>query len=332
MRIFMGSGHCYPARHGGMASDRLTDLAAKGFAELGHQVFYELRWGATESQPEGVELVNERRYDVDVMYLQRWQSPRTRDVPWVLTYHAPRKANDPMWPKVRGNWIFVSQTHARSFGRNRYVTNGIDPSEFIYSETKDDYFLFAVANLGDLKVKGYEIVQSLVRECGIKVIVAGAPPFGESADTYIRMFESQGVAYSGYVSGERKAELFARAKCLLFPTQQNEPFGLVVAEALVSGTPVISSDNGACPEIITPDVGIVCATMNDYKSAVEQIERIAPLACRTAALERYHYLRMARDYVSEFEKEIEVRLTGETREYWLELDRHGQHFTVGVLW
>lgn len=304
----MGAGHCYPARNGGMASDRLADLAAKGFAELGHEVLYELHGGASEPLPDGVELVSERRYDVDVMYLQRWQSPETRGVPWVLTYHAPRKAKDPVLPQVQDNWIFVSETHARSFGRHRYVTNGIDPGEFIYSETKDDYFLFAVADLADLEVKGFAIARSLIRECGIKVIVAGAVPSDESPDGYIQMFKDHEVAYSGYVSGERKAELFARAKCLLFPTQQNEPFGLVVAEALVSGTPVISSYNGACPQIVTPDVGFVCATFDEYRSAVRNIDRISPLTCRTVALERYNYLRMARDYLREFQKEIALRL------------------------
>ena len=155
----MGAGHCYPARNGGMASDRLADLAAKGFAELGHEVLYELHGGASEPLPDGVELVSERRYDVDVMYLQRWQSPETRGVPWVLTYHAPRKAKDPVLPQVQDNWIFVSETHARSFGRHRYVTDGIDPGEFIYSETKDDYFLFAVADLADLEVKGFAMAR-----------------------------------------------------------------------------------------------------------------------------------------------------------------------------
>jgi glycosyltransferase involved in cell wall biosynthesis len=303
----MGAGHRYPARDGGMASDRLADLAAKGLAELGHEVLYELHGGASAPLPDGVELVGKRRYDVDVMYLQRWQSPETQGVPWVLTYHAPRKANDPVFRQVRDNWIFVSESHARSFGRNRYVTNGIDPGEFIYSETKDDYFLFAVADLADLGVKGFEIARSLIRECGIKVIVAGAVPSDESPDGYIQMFKDHEVAYSGYVSGERKAELFARAKCLLFPTQQNEPFGLVVAEALVSGTPVISSYNGACPQIVTPDVGFVCATFDEYRSAVRNIDRISPLTCRTVALERYHYLRMARDYLLEFQKEIALR-------------------------
>ena len=307
MKIYMGAGHRYPARNGGLPSDRIADLVAKGFVELGHQVFYELHGGASEPLPDGIELVRERRYDVDVMYLQPWQSPETRGIPWVVTYHAPRKENDMILSHIRDNWVFVSESHAHSFGRNRYVTNGIDPSEYVFLDTKEDYFLFAVANLQDLEVKGFEIAKFLVRECGIKVAVAGALPSDESSDRYIQMFNDLGAEYVGYVSGLRKAELFAKAKCLLFPTQQNEPFGLVVAESLISGTPVICSNNGACAHIVTPDLGFVCGTRADYIFAVRNIDQISRLTCRVAALERFHYLRMARDYIREFEKEIALR-------------------------
>lgn len=329
----MAAGHRYPARTGAMASDRVADYLAKGLAELGHRIIYKLELGASEPLPANIELVNERRYDVDVMCLQDQRSPdsqESRGIPWVTIFHAPRDLNDKIIPYIRDNWIFVSASHARSYGRNRYVTNGIDPSEFVFSETKDDYFLFVVADLSDLELKGFAIARSLVRQCGIRLVVAGAPPAGESA--YIKMFKNDGIEYVGHVSGQRKAELFAGAKCLLFPTQANETFGLVVAEALMSGTPVISSNKGACPEIIMPEVGIICETMDDYKSAVENIDRISPLACRIIALERYHYLRMARDYVVEFEKEIALRSARRSIARWVELNRGGHRFSVGVRW
>jgi hypothetical protein len=333
MKILMAAGHCYPARTGAMASDRVADCLAKGLAELGHQVIYKLELGASEPLPAGIELVYERQYDVDVMCLQdacTLDSQETHGIPWVRTFHSARCANDWRLPYIRDNWIFVSRAHARSYGRSRYVTNGIDPSEFVFSETKSDYFLFAIADLADLDLKGFEIARTLVRKCGIKLVVAGAPPAGESAEPYIQMFKSEGIAYAGHVSGQRKAELFSDAKCLLFPTQANETFGLVVAEALMSGTPVIASNNGACPEIIIPEVGIVCATLEDYKAAVEDIGRISSLTCRTVALERYHYLRMARDYVVEFEKEITRWPTEELFAQCVELDKAGYHFRVGV--
>jgi hypothetical protein len=60
------------------------------------------------------------------------------------------------------NWIFVSRTLARLHGRERYVLNGIDPAEFIYSETKQNYFLFMSSMDWEMK-KGLDIALSLAR-------------------------------------------------------------------------------------------------------------------------------------------------------------------------
>src|SRR5205085_5150811 len=88
-----------------------------------------------------------------------------------------------------------------------------------------------------------------------------------------------------------------------FPTRVNEAFGLGMAEALMSGTPVICSDKGACPEIISPDVGFVCRTDRDYLLALRNLAKISPQACREKAMREFHYRRMAADYVAEYEKE-----------------------------
>ena len=84
----------------------------------------------------------------------------------------------------------------------------------------------------------------------------------------------------------------------------NEAFGLVLVEALISGTPVICSDQGACPEIISSEVGFVCRNRTEYREAVDRLETISPSTCREKALREYHYLSMAADYVKEYEIEI----------------------------
>ena len=67
----------------------------------------------------------------------------------------------------------------------------------------------------------------------------------------------KGIEFVGEIYGTQKSELFAGAQAVLFPTLINEPFGLVIAEALMSGTPVICSDNGACQELIDSEVGFI---------------------------------------------------------------------------
>jgi glycosyltransferase involved in cell wall biosynthesis len=91
---------------------------------------------------------------------------------------------------------------------------------------------------------------------------------------------------------------------LLNPTQLEEAFGLSMAEALMSGTPVICSDRGACPEVISPDVGFVCRDLGDYRRAIEKAGEIRPAACREKALREYHYHRMAEGFLREYRAEI----------------------------
>ena len=105
--------------------------------------------------------------------------------------------------------------------------------------------------------------------------------------------------YGVVVSASKNA---AGAKALLFPTQWNESFGLVMAEALMSGTPVISSSNGACPELITPDVGWICNGPEDYARAILRAHEVAPAKCREKAMRDFHYRRMAVEYVVKYEQ------------------------------
>lgn len=320
MRVLISSSHRYPALSETGSGRRpkpvpsgsgflVHDLLVKGLAELGHEVFYLLRKGADKSLPSGVTLISEPGVDVDVLHtisdrdedlVQERQSQRK---PWVTTCHIDPKAfGDERGPTTE-NWIFVSRTLAELHGRNRYVLNGIDPQEYIFSESKDDYFLFMSTMNWGMK-KGLDVALSLANQMGFKLTVAGTGQDDESINRVAEMCAHIGARYVGDVRGREKAELLAGAKGFLFPTKLDEAFGLGMAEALMSGTPVICSDRGACPELISPDVGFVCRNENDYMTAINQIAGISPQACRDKAMKEYHYLRMASDYVIEYQKEI----------------------------
>ena len=320
MRLLIASPHRYPALSevgSGLhpkpfpsGSGYLTqDLLVKGLAELGHEVFYLLRKGADKPLPAGVTLVSEPNVEADILHtiagfdddlVQEWQA---RGKPWVTTCHLDLKAIGKERDLATENWIFVSRALAALHHRSRYVWNGIDPAEYIYSESKGDYFLFMSAMYWGMK-KGLDVALSLSRRLDFKLVVAGTTGDYESINSVAEMCASAGAQYVGDVRGKEKAELFAGAKGFLFPTKLDEAFGLVMAEALMSGTPVICSDRGACPEVISADVGFVCKDEDDYVTAIHQIASIPPSACRDKAMREYHYLRMASDYVNEYQKEI----------------------------
>jgi len=196
---------------------------------------------------------------------------------------------------------------ARLHASNRFVWNGIDPADFIYSETKNNYFLFVVSG-GVRKArvhKGLDVAFWIAKQTGTKLVVAGGTCNEDDIAELDELCRENDADYIGLINGELKAETFTAARALLFPTQMNEAFGLPVAEALMSGTPVIASDRGAMPELLDPLGGFVCAGESEYLNAVANIGRIKPADCRRLALARFHYLDMARNYVKEYEREIE---------------------------
>jgi glycosyltransferase involved in cell wall biosynthesis len=332
LRILLTSRHRYPAGGsagtGRRANPRssggapiIHDLLAKGLAELGHEVYYHLE-GHDRPPPEGVRFVEEPRCDVDIHHYYNScflhvapavEALAARGVPWIATCHVDARGRPSPVPAHRrgqlpANWVVVSQTLARLYGHRRCVLNGVDPSEFIYSASKGDYLLF-VSRADAAESKGIDRALALARAAGLKLAVMACSTSDAVMDSLAGRCRDAGAAFVGDVRGRHKAELFAGARALLFPSRLNEAFGLVIAEALMSGTPVIASRRGACPELVSPDVGFACDTWDDYLRAVARLGDIRPEACRARALAEFHYLRMARDYVNEYRAEVENRVT-----------------------
>jgi hypothetical protein len=74
--------------------------------------------------------------------------------------------------RAESNWVFVSRFLARAHQADRVVVNGINPDDFIFSETKDDYFLFMAA-MNRAMDKGLDLALALSRSEGFRLVVAG---------------------------------------------------------------------------------------------------------------------------------------------------------------
>ena len=310
MRIYLSSGHRYPGWRYGVAAHVIHDRLARGLAELRHEVRYHVEGFGAEKLADDVIPVSAVNGDEDILHSNRFTAAAVpeRPMPWVRSVHSDLLDQGLSRDRSRPNFIFVSETMARLHSSNRFVWNGIDPVDFIYSETKENHFLFVVSgNVHKARTrKGIDVAFWIAKQTGIKLVVAGGT--GEQADIaeYEKLCGENDADFIGLINGELKAETFAAARALLFPTQMNEAFGLPVAEALMSGTPVIASDRGAMSELLDPLGGFVCANESEYLDAVANIGLIKPIDCRRLALARFHYLDMARNYVKEYEREIET--------------------------
>jgi glycosyltransferase involved in cell wall biosynthesis len=113
------------------------------------------------------------------------------------------------------------------------------------------------------------------------------------------------VEFVGEIDDDKKNEFLGNAYALLFPIDWPEPFGLVMIEAMACGTPVIAYRGGAVPELVEP-----CRTgfiVESLEAAVEAVRRVAQLSrkrCREVFEQRFTAMRMAHDYVQQFERLI----------------------------
>ncbi len=105
------------------------------------------------------------------------------------------------------------------------------------------------------------------------------------------------VEFIGEIGEHEKAEFLGNAAGLLFPIAWQEPFGLVMIEAMACGTPVIALRNGSVPEVVDDGItGFVVDDEAEAASAAEQVHLLDRTLIRTIFEERFTARRMAEDY------------------------------------
>src|SRR5207237_1482705 len=132
----------------------------------------------------------------------------------------------------------------------RVIHHGIDASDFPFGHGSGGYRLF----LGRMSTdKGAARAAQVARKADVPLLVAGKmrePWERDYFDLEVAPLLTDEVQYLGEVDHERKLELLSGARALLFPIRWNEPFGLVMIEALACGTPVVAFPEGAVPAVV----------------------------------------------------------------------------------
>jgi glycosyltransferase involved in cell wall biosynthesis len=202
---------------------------------------------------------------------------------------------------TKGSLVCLSEAQARQAPLGvsvaAVVHNPIDVDVWPPPERKLDYLLW----IGRMHpVKGPHRAIEVARATGRRLVLAGPvqPGFEEFYRAHVAPHvDGDAVCYVGEVGGARKHQLFAEAHALLMPIRWPEPFGMVMVEALASGTPVIAFSSGAAPEIVDHgETGFLVDDEDERAAAVEAAGDLDPARCRQHVAERWSPDRIAAGY------------------------------------
>lgn len=183
------------------------------------------------------------------------------------------------------------------------VYNGIDVERFSFeSATKRTHLLFLGRICED---KGTVPAIKIAKALNLPLVIAGKV---DNADrTYfeeeVKPHLGSGVEYVGEVNFARKVQLYKEAIAVVYPIAFDEPFGLVMAESLIMGTPVVALDRGSVKEIIADgETGIVASSVDELIARFSELKNISAGACRERALQLFSKSRMTARYESLYQR------------------------------
>jgi glycosyltransferase involved in cell wall biosynthesis len=346
-----------PAAYGGVeavVADLIDALDQRGhdvtlFAagQPGTKATFVSLWDGTvperlgESYPEAMHAAASRRAvldavrgaGLDVVHEHTLTGPlnaavyAAAGVPTVHTVHGP--VDDDLYPYYRALGSDVHLVAISNQQRQRApdlnwistVHNGLDVEAWPYRERKEEYALF----LGRFHPqKAPHLALDAAHAAGMPLVLAGKCSEPIEKQYYEREVTPR-LTRSDHIFGVAdalsKRELLAGARCLLFPVRWEEPFGMVMIEAMACGTPVVALRGGAVPEVVVDGVtGIICDEPADLARAMHDVSGMSPAACRAHVVANFGVENLARGYEDAYRAAMRLqrahrpspRITGRT--------------------
>lgn len=327
-----------PPLYGGI--ERIVDMLVRGLVDRGHRVTLfahkdsdvpcrHIPYGGTDPQRAldtlrntlSVSQLAVKRPDVAHNFgrLAYLAPLLPLEIPKVMSYQ-----RSPSVGRIRTAARLASDESFVVTGCSEHITDHVRPhipSETVYNGVPLDTYEFradvgadaSLVFLGRIaEIKGAHTAVEVARRTGRSLVIAGNVPDGAAAQQYFQEriephADGDQIRYVGPVNDEEKNELLGRAAAFLMPIEWEEPFGIVMAEAMACGTPVIGTRRGSVPEVVEDGVtGFVGDTVNDLVAGVERVGELS----RRATRERCERLFSDQAIVDAYENLYERMATG----------------------
>jgi glycosyltransferase involved in cell wall biosynthesis len=185
------------------------------------------------------------------------------------------------------------------------VHNGIDLASYPYRENKEDVLVYIGRSNPD---KGPKEAINIARRAGLPlqmILKRSEPPERAYFEREIEPLLSADIELYENVSHELKVEILGRARAMVFPTRWPEPFGLVMVEAMACGTPVVTTNWGAAPELVADGVTGFCRDGDDdLVESVLAVRTLSPANCRARVEKLFSAEAMVRGYEAAYARVI----------------------------
>lgn len=242
--------------------------------------------------------------DCDILHLNNAAgiaSSRFLNVPFVYTVHHPHESGlsdfYAYYPDVQYVTISDSQRSMESMLGMRTIHHGIRTEDYPLQSRKAQYLSF----LGRLApVKGPHLAIEVAKKTGIPLKIAGEvqPMFRGYFESEVKPhLDGKFIEYIGEADLATKNEFLGNSLAMLFPIQWNEPFGLVMIEAMACGTPVIALRRGSVPEVVRDGVsGYVCKDIDEMAKRIRNLS-ISPSVVRRYVQQEFSVNVMVKKYI-----------------------------------
>jgi len=201
-------------------------------------------------------------------------------------------------------------------GRWHMVPNGVPLHTYTFQLIISDDAPLVFLGRNE-EIKGPHWAIEIAKRTGNRLVIAGNIPAGKQDwfDAHVAPhIDGRQIIYVGPVDDAAKNVLLGNAKAFLMPILWEEPFGIVMAEALACGTPVIGLRRGAVPEVVDDGVtGFVRDTVDELVGAVNRHDELSRAACRADTERRFSANAIVDRYLAVYQAHVKMSAMVQTR-------------------
>ena len=190
------------------------------------------------------------------------------------------------------------------------VYNGVDTSQIEFSDKKGDY-LFWMGRITEKK--GPVDAIKVAKKLGMRLKMAAVvdPSQKDYFEKEVKpLIDNKLITFEGEISKKKKSDLFKNAFCTLFPIHWEEPFGLVMAESMSGGAPVIAYNRGSVSELVRDGkTGFIVEEergIEGLAEAIKNIDKINRQECRDFVEENFSVIKMVDGYEKVYSSLVEI--------------------------